>query len=240
MKDFSLQLYSLRDIPDLRQRIRIAAEAGYTGVEFADYGGIPADEMKALLAGHGLRGAGSHISAELLKTDLDGCIRYCTQAGITSAACPWLDLKTVQDALEAAAFLENCAARFAEAGIPFAYHNHHHEFAAPEGRYLLEILMEHTQRLGFELDVYWAAYAGVDPAAFIRKHAGRFPLLHFKEMGKERKNVELGSGVLDFAELAALGIQQGTKEIIVEQEEYTMPPEDSVRADAVYMQALRV
>ena len=34
MKDFSLQLFSVRDIPDLREQLKAAAEAGYTGVEF--------------------------------------------------------------------------------------------------------------------------------------------------------------------------------------------------------------
>ena len=240
MKDFSLQLYSLRDVPELRERLRIAADAGYTGVEFAGYDDISAADMKDLLSSLRLRGTGSHISAEALKSDLEGCIRYCLEAGITSAACPWVDLQTEQDALEAASFLESCAVKFHEAGIPFAYHNHSHEFAAPNGTYLLEILMENTKLLGFELDVFWAAYADVDPAAFIQKHAGRFPLLHFKEIGEEKKNVELGTGRLDFAKLAALGIAQGTKEIIVEQEDYTMPPADSVKADAVYMRALSI
>lgn len=240
MKDFSLQLYSLRDVPGLQRRLAIAAEAGYTGVEFAGYEDIPAADMKGLLSSLGLRGTGSHIAADLLKNDLDGCIRYCLETGITTAACPWLDIKTEQDALDAAAFLEGCAKRFAEAGIPFAYHNHSHEFAAPGGTYLLELIMEHTRLLGFELDVFWASYAGVDPAAFIEKHAGRFPLLHFKEFGEGRKNVELGSGTLDFARLAALGMAQGTRELIVEQEEYTMPPEESVRVDADYMKKLTI
>lgn len=34
------------------------------------------------------------------------------------------------------------------------------------------------------------------------------------------------------------GLAQGTRELIVEQEQYTMPPEESIRVDAAYMQAL--
>ena len=62
MKDFSLQLYSLREVPTLRQRMEIAAQAGYTGVEFAGYDGIAGPEMRRLLASLGLRGTGSHIA----------------------------------------------------------------------------------------------------------------------------------------------------------------------------------
>lgn len=94
------------------------------------------------------------------------------------------------------------------------------------------MLLHNTSKLGAELDVFWAAYAGVDPLAFIQTYAGRVPLLHFKEFGAENANVELGRGCLDFAALARAGLAQGTRELIVEQEQYTMPPEESIRVDA--------
>lgn len=239
MKDFSLQLYSLREVPTLRQRMEIAAQAGYTGVEFAGYDGIAGPEMRRLLASLGLRGTGSHIAYDALRDDLDGCVRYCLEAGITSAACPGCEMNDRDQALAQAEFLEACAERFGAEGIPFAYHNHAHEFAdAGNGETLFDVLLHNTSKLGAELDVFWAAYAGVDPLAFIQTYAGRVPLLHFKEFGAENANVALGRGCLDFAALARAGLAQGTRELIVEQEQYTMPPEESIRVDAAYMQAL--
>ena len=239
MKDFSLQLYSLREVPTLRQRMEIAAQAGYTGVEFAGYDGIAGPEMRRLLASLGLQGTGSHIAYDALRDDLDGCVRYCLEAGITSAACPGCEVNGRDQALAQAEFLEACAERFGAEGIPFAYHNHAHEFAdAGNGETLFDVLLHNTSKLGAELDVFWAAYAGVDPLAFIQTYAGRVPLLHFKEFGAENANVELGRGCLDFAALARAGLAQGTRELIVEQEQYTMPPEESIRVDAAYMQAL--
>ena len=239
MKDFSLQLYSLREVPTLRQRMEIAAQAGYTGVEFAGYDGIAGPEMRRLLASLGLRCTGSHIAYDALRDDLDGCVRYCLEAGITSAACPGCEMNDRDQALAQAEFLEACAERFGAEGIPFAYHNHAHEFAdAGNGETLFDVLLHNTSKLGAELDVFWAAYAGVDPLAFIQTYAGRVPLLHFKEFGAENANVELGRGCLDFAALARAGLAQGTRELIVEQEQYTMPPEESIRVDAAYMQAL--
>lgn len=233
MKDFSLQLYSLREVPTLRQRMEIAAQAGYTGVEFAGYDGIAGPEMRRLLASLGLRGTGSHIAYDALRDDLDGCVRYCLEAGITSAACPGCEMNDRDQALAQAEFLEACAERFGAEGIPFAYHNHAHEFAdAGNGETLFDVLLHNTSKLGAELDVFWAAYAGVDPLAFIQTYAGRVPLLHFKEFGAENANVELGRGCLDFAALARAGLAQGTRELIVEQEQYTMPPEESIRVDA--------
>ena len=211
MKDFSLQLYSLREVPTLRQRMEIAAQAGYTGVEFAGYDGIAGPEMRRLLASLGLRGTGSHIAYDALRDDLDGCVRYCLEAGITSAACPGCEMNDRDQALAQAEFLEACAERFGAEGIPFAYHNHAHEFAdAGNGETLFDVLLHNTSKLGAELDVFWAAYAGVDPLAFIQTYAGRVPLLHFKEFGAENANVELGRGCLDFAALARAGLAQGS------------------------------
>ena len=239
MKDFSLQLYSLREVPTLRQRMEIAAQAGYTGVEFAGYDGIAGPEMRRLLASLGLRGTGSHIAYDALRDDLDGCVRYCLEAGITSAACPGCEMNDRDQALAQAEFLEACAERFGAEGIPFAYHNHAHEFAdAGNGETLFDVLLHNTSKLGAELDVFWAAYAGVDPLSLRQTYDGRVPLLHVREFGAENANVELGRGCLDFAALARAGLAQGTRELIVEQEQYTMPPEESIRVDAAYMQAL--
>lgn len=65
-------------------------------------------------------------------------------------------------------------------------------------------------------------------------------LLHLKEIDAERKNVELGKGILDFPEIARLGLAQGTRELIVEQEAYTLPLLESIRVDADYMKSLQI
>ncbi len=237
MQEFSLQLYSLRHLP-LQQQLEVAAAAGYTGVEFYTYEDWPPAVLRQRLAALHLRATGSHIGWQLLSTDLDGCVRYCVEAGIETAACPGCELTDRDSAMRQAAFLETCAERFAAEGIPFAYHNHAHEFAKAGDDTFLDILLSQTSRLGSELDVYWAAYAGVDPLSFMKKYPGRFPLLHFKELGDDRKNVELGRGCLDFVALTAAGNAQGTRAFIVEQEEYTLDPVESVRVDAAFMRTL--
>ena len=80
MKDFSLQLYSLREVPTLRQRMEIAAQAGYTGVEFAGYDGIAGPEMRRLLASLGLRGTG--------RSQSPSCCQHCKALCWTWNAVP--------------------------------------------------------------------------------------------------------------------------------------------------------
>jgi sugar phosphate isomerase/epimerase len=177
-----------------------------------------------------------------LQTDLEGCVRYCAEAGIQTAACPHWNgesFKSESETLRLAEFLEKCAAAFAKEGIPFGFHNHAHEFQTTEkGDVALELMIKNTENVFFQLDVYWAAIAGFDPAAFIEKHAGRFPLLHFKQMSAERTNVELDRGVLDFAAIKVAGEKQGTREFIVEQENHTLPVVESVTVGAEFMRKL--
>lgn len=241
MRDFSLQLFSLRNIPTLQERLEIASKAGYTGVEFAGYGDIPAYKMKNLLKELGLRGVGTHIGYDLLKNNLEDCVRYCVEAGITTATCPGygMDNSSREDIRELTNFLEKCAARFAREGIPFAYHNHSAEFRLMDGKPILHWMLKDSENLTLELDVYWAACAGVDPLTFAKEYAGRISLFHFKEMSSDGKNVELGTGIVNFHSVLAYARENDVKEIIVEQEDFNaFPPEQAVAIDAEYMKAL--
>lgn len=65
MKDFSLQLYSLRHLP-LQQQLELAADAGYPGVEFYTYEDYTPAELKKRLADLHLRAVGTHIGWDRL------------------------------------------------------------------------------------------------------------------------------------------------------------------------------
>lgn len=67
-------------------------------------------------------------------------------------------------------------------GFKIVYHNHTTEFRFMEGEYLLETVIRHTNpnTVCFCLDCGWAACAGVDVPALLRKYPGRFENLHLK------------------------------------------------------------
>lgn len=236
MKDFSLQLYSLRDIPTLKERLQIASDAGYTGVEFAGYEDYSAEELKSLLESLSLRPVGTHVGIN--DENIEQNLQYALELGLQHATIPGTEIASNQEALEKALLFDQYAEKFNKAGISFSYHNHAHEFAKDADEYYLETMIKNTKHLQFELDVYWAAFADVDPVEFINRYAGRFSLIHFKEIAADKENVELGTGVLDFATIKAAAFAQGAKEIIVEQEHYTMEPAQSVVVDAQYMKTL--
>ena len=228
LKNVGLQLYSLRDemAKDFRGTVEKVAKMGYKGVEFAGYGGLKPVEMAALLKDNGLEAYGSHIGG-LPKTDaeLDAQIEMNLALGNPYLVCPWHDMKNRDDALRLAEIMNETAAKLAPHGLRLGYHNHAHEFVVDGGEILMETLLTNAPDVFAEFDVFWVAYAGYDPVRFIRKYAGRQPLMHLKELGPDRKaNVECGTGVLDFASIITAGLAAGTEHFIVEQEEYTLPP----------------
>jgi sugar phosphate isomerase/epimerase len=74
-----------------------------------------------------------------------------------------------------------------------------------------------------EPDVFWVAYAGVDPVSYITPYAraGRICAIHAKELAREGgKNVYIGGGKIDFAGIAAI-CPPSVYPWIVEQEEFS-------------------
>lgn len=227
-----LQLYSLREETpkDFCGTVEKVARMGYTGVEFAGYGGLKPAEMARLLADNGLEAYSTHFGA-LPKTDaeLNAEIEMALACGYKYLVCPGHGMKTRDDALRFAEILNETAARLRPHGLQVGYHNHAHEFIVDSGEILMETVLKNSEPDVFaEFDVFWVAYAGYDPIRFINKYAGRQPLMHLKELGPDRKtNVECGAGVLDFPAIITAGLDAGVKHFIVEQEEYTLPPLES-------------
>ena len=240
LKEVGLQLYSLREETekDFCATVEKVAKMGYTGVEFAGYGGLKPAALAQLLKDNGLAAYGTHFGA-LPKTDaeLDAQIEMNLALGNPYLVCPWHDMKTRDDALRLAEIMNETAAKLKPHGLRLGYHNHAHEFAKDGDDTLMDVLMENTEKEIFaEFDVFWVAYAGYDPVEYIRKYAGRQPLMHLKELAADRRaNVELGTGILDFAAIIRAGREAGVEHFIIEQEEYTLPPLESCKAslDAV-------
>ena len=134
----------------------------------------------------------------------------------------------------AAAAMNRIGAAVRDAGMTLYYHNHAFEFDVVEGERGWDILIGETDPalVTFEIDVYWAQYAGQDPAALIQAHAGRYPLIHLKDMigeGDARTWAEVGQGLLDFSPIFAASEAQGARWYIVEQDRCAGPSLESAR-----------
>jgi sugar phosphate isomerase/epimerase len=230
----ALQLYTVRDetSKDFRGTLEKVAEMGYQGVEFAGFGDIPAAEMKELLERLNLKAAGSHTGKDMLAEKMDEIIEYNLGIGNKYVLCAHDKYDSKEGWLEAAKFYGSVGKKLKDNGLQFGYHNHAHEFVKYDGEYALDILYSHTDPdiVKTEIDVYWAYYAGVDPAAYIRKYTGRCPLVHLKDMrADDRDFAEIGEGIIDIRSIIEVSEKAGTEWIVVEQDTCRRPSLESAK-----------
>lgn len=231
----ALQLYSIKDETEknFTEALKRVAKIGYNGVEFAGYGGLSSSELSVLLKELGLKVCGSHVSLEELTNNIEGVIEYSLEIGNPYIICPWAEYSSKQDYEKMAETLNELAIKCSAKGILLGYHNHGHEFQKFQGEYGLDIIYKETDRnlVKAEIDIYWVQYAGLDPAEYIKKHAGRCDLIHIKDMeiiDGEKRSTEVGNGIIDIKTIIVEAEKQGAKWLVVEQEFFNKPSLESV------------
>lgn len=202
----AVQLYTLRDLDaTLPELIDLVAASGFDGVEFAGLGDADPADVAGALGDAGLDVAAAHVGVEDVEADPGAVAGTYRPLGCGAVVVPYLDEPCFADAAAVDATarrLSNLAARLAEHGVGLRYHNHDHEFVAvdgPEERTAFERLVDAAaSRVGFELDVGWAAAAGQDPVGLLERFADRIPLVHVKDVDvRTGEPVELGEGDVD-------------------------------------------
>jgi len=234
----ALQLYTVRDqmATDFKGTVRRVAEMGYEGVEFAGTGDLTASEMADLLAETGLKPAANHVALAQLEADLDSVIAYNKAIGNSWVGVPYLpqEYQNLAGFGQAAQLMNRIGQQLQAAGLSLYYHNHAFEFDLHEGQRGYDILCSETDPdlVKLEIDVYWVQFAGENPSAMIEQHAGRYPLIHLKDMvgtGTDRTFAEVGEGIIDFAPVFAASEEQGAEWYIVEQDRCARPSLESAK-----------
>jgi sugar phosphate isomerase/epimerase len=230
--DISLQLWSVKEeaAENFEEALKLTEKAGYQGVEFAGYYGKTPEEIKVLLAKYHLKAVSTHASMDRLHNYFDEELDYAKKLGYQIIACPSSKCRSEDEIIADAQFLESCAKKAAKEGITVAYHNHDQEFKRFNGKYAMDILLDNMPSVKFEPDVFWIAYAGVDPINYLKPlaAANRICAVHAKELAKEGKdNVYIGEGKIDFAGIAAL-LPPSKYPYIVEQEEFSSDHFDGI------------
>lgn len=223
----ALQLYTLRQqaAADFVGTLKTTAEAGYTAIEFAGYGGLAAPELRRIIDDLGLRAVSSHVSYQAFTSEPDAAIEDLLVLGCNHAVIPGLpsDLRNAEAAPALAETFNRVGETCRAAGLRLGYHNHAWELEPMSGGTMLDLLVDQTEPslVGFELDVFWALVAGVDPIGWIEQHPNRVPLLHAKELaaGPEHRDTTVGDGITDWSALIATATVAGTEWLIVEQED---------------------
>ena len=230
----SLQLYSVRDFcaKDFDDTLAKVAKMGFAGVEFAgyhNYGGKPA-ELRKRLDDLGLKAAGTHIGTGSFRGDaLQKTIDFHQTIGCKLLMVPGDGDFTSPDKSKALADLfTETAAKLKPLGMWCGYHNHTGEFKKdPEAdKSYWELFAERTSTdVVLQQDCGWSATAGQDPAALIRKYAGRTLITHFKPAvfgpDRDKHKAYLGQDSVDWVTVLKACREAGaTQWVTIEQETY--------------------
>ncbi|KAA5546037.1 sugar phosphate isomerase/epimerase [Roseiconus nitratireducens] len=259
-KEIGIQLYTLRNEirDDVAGTLKAVAEAGYQQVE--PYGFPGADEMIQAAKDNGMAVHSSHINADaILYPDRQGAptvdvlLEKANDAGLTHLVVPYLanDLRGSLDQYKQVAERLNAAAESAsQAGIQLSYHNHAFEFQPlKDGRCGYDVFMdEFSDKMKFEVDIFWVRVGGHDPAALIRKLRGRVSQLHLKDLDPSVKTPEFGSvpaeafqelgdGVIDMEPVLAAAADAGVAHCHVEQDQSPHPVK-SIQQSMAYLRQL--
>ncbi len=245
-----MQLYTVREnfkTPEqARETFRTLKRLGYDEAQTAGCYGYDYGEFYRMAADAGIEIVGTHDDWALMRDDTEKAIELHKALHTTNMGIGGYHAKTVA---EVEAFLKEAnriAARAAEEGMKFTYHNHSHEFIRLEnGRTVMDMLVEGLDPVNtsFVLDTHWVQNAGGDVCAWIEKLAGRIDILHLKDMsvvfdenGRARNHIAaIGAGNMDFHRIIAAAVKAGVKYYCVEQDNCPVDFEETVKFSSDYL-----
>lgn len=120
---------------------------------------------------------------DCLANDYDKIVSDCHELGARLLRIGMGPIYTMKSAADVLAYCDSVypyAERLKKDGIDYYYHNHALEFCKFDGKYLLDILREHSG-LGFEIDIHWVQVGGRNPVDVLKEYAGSIKLVHLKD-----------------------------------------------------------
>ena len=257
-----IQLYSVREqmAKDFEGTLAGVRAAGFLEVESASLPKKSASEIRKALDKAGLKCVSSHHSFTDVTRDLDATTEFEKTIGASYIICPGparKDKKTgplaIDDWKYNAEEFNKTGEKLKGAGITFGYHNHWVEFQPVDGKVPYEELLRlcAPDKMTFEMDLGWVKVAGQDPVALMKKYPQRFSMFHVKDFHlpsnisfathEDAKVTELGRGSIDYRPIFAQAAEnQKITHAFVEQEEFDMPWQESLKVDAEYMKKLTI
>lgn len=224
------QLYTVRDfcktLPEIADTAKKVADIGYTAVQLSAFPNVDPKEVAKIMSDAGLTIAATHAGWDAFLKNLDALIAEHKIYGCKHLAIGGLpgDYRGAEGVKRFLGELAPVAEKLAKEGMDFSYHNHNHELARYGEKTWLAMLYEQgdPKVVKAELDTYWIQAGGGDPVAWVKKCAGREPLLHLKDMcitpEREQRFAEIGEGNLNWPDILKAAKKGGVEYYLVEQD----------------------
>lgn len=235
---------------DLVKLLHALRQIGFTELELhAIVYHYPAATLRHMIEDAGLRAPAGHFSLTDIETNLD----YAHELGLEfMVAMLRPKPQTLAEYRLKAEQLNEAARRADSHGIKFALLFHNHELLPQNGSSGFAELMKHTDPalVSLEVDVYWIAQAGLDPAAFLRQYKDRVKLLHLKDRlpgfpasyttdADSDHSTELGKGTIAWPALLSQAAEQGIRYAFLDYDKSSRPILDSLEESFTYLTTLQ-
>ena len=253
------QLYTVRDFTktaaDFAQTLQKIRAIGYPAVQMsaveAMSGEMPqvsAGTARKMLDDLGLKCIATHRSWEALSQQTEREIAFHQTLGCDFAAIGSLPGEyQKQGAAGFTAFVRDAVpviAQLKAAGIRFGYHNHAFEFAragSSPASLFDTFVDEGGPDFCLEIDLYWAAHAGLNPERLMERCRGRVPVIHVKDKemaGDMPVMAPVGEGNLDWPHLLPACAGAGVEWYAVEQDICRRDPFDCLRSSFDFLSGM--
>jgi sugar phosphate isomerase/epimerase len=251
MPPIAAQLYTLRNFTrtpaDIAATFRRVRQLGFEAVQCSALGPIEPAELARILRGEGLACCATHTPMDRLEREPGKVIEEHRLWDCQFTALGWFAPKepSSQAWLDFADRFNAMAAAFAGSGVALGYHNHSHELARIDDKTALGLLIERFNKdVWLEIDTYWIAHGGGDPAAWIDSVAGRIPCVHLKDMqigpDNQQRMAEIGQGNLNWPRIFQACRSAGVQWYIIEQDECHRDPFESLKISLEFVKGMAV
>jgi sugar phosphate isomerase/epimerase len=240
LKDFPAFVKTMAEIGV--ERLELCSPIGY-GADFASL--TNGNEVKKILADHGMKSESAHFSMKELREKQSEGIAWAKEVGITQMITATLgagNTPTMDDVKRAADEYNRIAAVAAEAGMQQGLHNEGFELSMVEGKRTYDVLMDllDPKLVKFQFQMSTAS-RGFIAADYFLKYPGRFISMHLQDVnldaappaapapgpaapatgrgaaGGRGGGVSLGKGSIDWVKTFTAAKVGGVKNYFVEQ-----------------------
>jgi len=217
-KDFPGTLKTMADFG--YKYLELCSPQGYKQIGFGFLADKTTADIKKTINDAGLECFSCHFGLKEFTDTLDQSIQFGKDMGLTQMICStfWLPkTATIKDYEDAADKLNRAGEKIKAAGMQCGFHNHEFEFNMLEGQLIYDALMKKFNpelvKMQFQTEVINLGYKA---STYFEKYPGRFISAHLSDWTKEKKEVPIGKGVIDWKEFFPAAKTGGVKNFFVE------------------------
>ena len=222
MTKYGVQMYGLRDVTatDLKGALKAIADIGYKYAEFAGFFDHSAAEVRSYLDELGIDVSSTHTGIDQIKPEnLEATIAYHKELGNKNIILPGIWMDTREDLDRTIEVINYALPILKKEGISLSVHNHYRELTPTDYGVIAYDELEKQTDVLFQLDTFWAFYAGKDPIAMMEHYnsLGKLSFIHLKDGLMSRESKALGEGVAPVEAVLTKALELGVQ-VVVESE----------------------